>query len=318
MFEKKPVKILLDTDIGLDCDDAGAMALLHRLCDLGEAELLAVTHCAASPYAAGCIDAINAYYGRPVPVGINYEAPLDNTGVYAEALCREFPNRFPEDTYGTPQGAPDTLSVLRQTLAAAEDQSVTFVIIGSLTSAARLIRSGPDTCSPLTGKELVAQKIARTVIMGGRFTGTWPMDILLGKHKVLSEWNIEQDITAAQTVCNFWPGELIFSSFEIGFWCVSMREYICKAPQEDPVRRAYEVHPSRGFGRESWDHTAILQAVRHDFGYWNLHAYGRIRVDDSGVTTWYPEENGKHTYLLPSADYDSIRKAIDSLVMPEL
>ncbi len=27
MTEKKPVKILLDTDIGVDCDDAGAMAV---------------------------------------------------------------------------------------------------------------------------------------------------------------------------------------------------------------------------------------------------------------------------------------------------
>lgn len=45
MKNKKPVKIIFDTDIGGDCDDAGALALLHRLCDMGEAELLAVTHC---------------------------------------------------------------------------------------------------------------------------------------------------------------------------------------------------------------------------------------------------------------------------------
>ena len=39
---KKPIKIIFDTDIGGDCDDAGALALIHRLCDKGEAELLAV------------------------------------------------------------------------------------------------------------------------------------------------------------------------------------------------------------------------------------------------------------------------------------
>ena len=59
-LEKKTMtKILFDTDIGGDCDDAGALAMLHRLCDLGECELLAVTACYASPYVAGCIDAIN-------------------------------------------------------------------------------------------------------------------------------------------------------------------------------------------------------------------------------------------------------------------
>ena len=49
----KPVKIIFDTDIGWDCDDAGTLAMLHRLCDKGEAELLAVTHCFATPYLAG-------------------------------------------------------------------------------------------------------------------------------------------------------------------------------------------------------------------------------------------------------------------------
>ncbi len=63
-------KIILDTDIGFDCDDAGALALLHRLCDREEAELLAVTACYDSPYVAGCIDAINRYYKRTVPVGV--------------------------------------------------------------------------------------------------------------------------------------------------------------------------------------------------------------------------------------------------------
>ena len=66
MEYKKPVKIVFDTDIGGDCDDAGTLAMLHRLCDKGEAELLAVTHCYASPYVAGCIDAINKFYGRSV------------------------------------------------------------------------------------------------------------------------------------------------------------------------------------------------------------------------------------------------------------
>jgi hypothetical protein len=34
METKQKVKIVFDTDIGGDCDDAGALAMLHRLCDL--------------------------------------------------------------------------------------------------------------------------------------------------------------------------------------------------------------------------------------------------------------------------------------------
>ncbi|NRF95128.1 hypothetical protein HQN89_30025 [Paenibacillus frigoriresistens] len=56
-------RVILDTDMGPDCDDAGALAILHALVDRGEAELLAVTHCTSNPWGAGCIDAINVYYG---------------------------------------------------------------------------------------------------------------------------------------------------------------------------------------------------------------------------------------------------------------
>ena len=65
------IKILFDTDIGCDCDDAGAMAVLHELANQGECSILAVTHCCAGEYNAGCIDAINRYFGRPeIPVGM--------------------------------------------------------------------------------------------------------------------------------------------------------------------------------------------------------------------------------------------------------
>ena len=36
------VKIILDVDLCEDVDDAGAVAVLHRLADLGEAEILGV------------------------------------------------------------------------------------------------------------------------------------------------------------------------------------------------------------------------------------------------------------------------------------
>lgn len=318
MSSTKPVKIIFDTDIGGDCDDAGALSMLHRLCDLGEAELLAVTACYASPYVAGCIDAINRYYGREVPVGINYAAKTDGGGVYAGPLCMEFPSRYPTETYGTENAAPDTLDVLRKTLADADDHSVTLTATGSMASLARLVQSPADDISPLTGKELIEQKVLRTVIMGGRFFGSWPMPIMVGDLAVRAEWNIKADIPASQILCREWPGELILSSYEIGLWCITMKTYVREARTDDPVRRAYELHPcGREYGRESWDHTALLYAVRPDAGYWNLHPHGRVTVDDEGVTRWHAEEGGKQTYLLPREDYEVVRQIIDDLVLPK-
>ena len=242
----QPKKIIFDTDIGGDCDDAGAMALLHRLCDLGEAELLATTHCFATPYVAGCMDAINTYYGRQVPVGINYAVTKStDEGRYARALCECFSNRYPAEVFGRANTAPDSVEVIRRALAEAEDGSITLVVTGDMGTIARLVMSEGDCISPLSGKELVARKIERTVVMGGRFFESWPMviyaDNKAGSKIVDWEWNIHGAIKDAQTVCREWQGELVFSSYEIGSYILTMVGYNEKAPTDDPVRLAYDL-----------------------------------------------------------------------------
>ncbi len=312
-----PVKIIFDTDLGGDCDDAGTLAMLHRLCDKGEAELLAVTHCYSTPYVAGCIDAINTYYGREVPIGINYDRQMNDRGNHAGALCDSFPNKYPAENYNTPKAAPDTLTVLRRTLANAEDNSITLVVTGKLSSMAKLVTSGPDDISPLSGKELIAKKLKRTVVMGGRFFESWPMTIYpdgnSSGNPVTWEWNIKgSGLWAAQTVCNEWTGELVFASYELGSYIKTMVGYPSRAPEGDPVAEAYRIH-NNGKGRCSWDQTAMLEAVRPGV-YWNYHEFGKISVDDEFVTHWSKDENGKHSYLLPKVDYEIIRQVMDDLI----
>ncbi len=310
-------KILFDTDIGGDCDDAGALALLHGLCEGGEAELLAVTGCYATPYLAGCIDAINTHYGRQVPVGILHDRfnPRDVTdgyNGYDKSVAEHFPNRFPDW-----RKVPDSVRVIREILAGEEDGTVTLAATGPLTTLARLVTSGSDDLSPLTGRELIEKKIARTVVMGGRFFGTWPFEYGYGidTPHVTAEWNIYADIPAAQTVCREWPGELVFTSHEIGNWTITLRGINDDENRKNvnPTAHSYFVHHGKG-GRESWDLTAILYAVRPEAGYWNLHPWGRIAVDDRGVTGFRREENGKHSYLIPRLDVDELVGIMDGIV----
>lgn len=321
---QKPIRILFDTDIGGDCDDAGALALIHRLCDKGEAELLAVTHCYNGPYYAGCIDAINRFYGRSVPVGVNFDRPVveNPRGVYAAALCEQCPNRFPADNHDTVEGLAalqptDTLRLMRQVLAAAEDHSVTLVVTGALTSMARLVRSGADDISPLTGVELIKTKLSQTVVMGGRFFESWPMVLYESgnpTHHVMTwEYNIRgSGYEDAKTVFDNWRGELVLSSYEIGSYIVSMVGYAARADKNNPVALAYQLH-NGDTGRCSWDHTAVLEAIRPE-QYWNLHAYGKISVDEDMVTHWHEDDTFRHTYLLPKVDYAKVRQVIDDLV----
>ena len=71
----KTPSVIFDTDMGSDCDDAGALAVLHALADAGEVRILGVVFSSGkNRYGVGTCDAINTYYGKgDLPLG-QYQA----------------------------------------------------------------------------------------------------------------------------------------------------------------------------------------------------------------------------------------------------
>lgn len=318
----KAKKIIFDTDIGWDCDDAGALALIHSLCNKGEAELLAVTATYYHRYVAGCIDAINRFYGRIVPVGVNYarrntfveaEHPENTYVGYAKPICEEFPNSYKDGK------AEDSIRLMRKILANQADNSVTIVATGTQTCLAQLLKSEADDISELSGVELIVKKVERTVIMGGRFKDTWPMPIIEGGvGELIAEYNIKGDIEGARTVCDNWPGELVFASYEIGNYCITLKNVKYDEKDPNPVAYAYKLFPWRALGRESWDLTAALYGIRPDYGYYYLHEFGKVNVSDEGITTWEKSDKFRQSYLLPRKDYSFIENDIEAIIESEL
>ena len=92
----KAEKIILDTDFGNDCDDTGALAILHQMAYTGEAEILAVMYPMPDEFGASAIDAVNTYYGKPnIPVGAykgNYEYKGKHNDYYNSLLTNYFVN----------------------------------------------------------------------------------------------------------------------------------------------------------------------------------------------------------------------------------
>src|SRR5688500_19154667 len=87
-----PVRLILDSDMDSDCDDAGALAVLHALADRGEAEILATVVSSKNPWSAPCVDAINTYYGRgDLPVGAPKGAGAAKESKYARKIAEQFP-----------------------------------------------------------------------------------------------------------------------------------------------------------------------------------------------------------------------------------
>lgn len=66
----QPVNLILDTDLGPDYDDVGAMALMHALADSGQVNILAAVSSNKDEHVVPCIEVLNTYFNRPdIPVG---------------------------------------------------------------------------------------------------------------------------------------------------------------------------------------------------------------------------------------------------------
>lgn len=309
-----PMPIILDTDMAGDCDDAGALAVLHALCDSGEATLLGVTQDVSSRYGVGCVDAINAYYGRVVPVGNLKEAGLyddERHNCYNRAVAQRFPNRYP-----VADDAPNAVMLLRTLLAARPSADVHLCGIGPLRVLSRLLASEPDACSPLDGEALVRHSVARLVVMGGCFSPvsvSWRND---GAPDILPEFNIVGDIPSAQHVVERWPTPIIFCGYEIGYGMITGRPLLAEMNPHNPVTMAYQLYGTDG--RDSWDPATVLYTVRGARDYWRESPPGRVSIDDQGFSLWRCAEHGNHRYLVPCAPKERIAEVLDALLLKDV
>ena len=166
----QPVNLILDTDLGPDYDDVGAMALMHALADSGQVNILAVVSSNKDEHVVPCIEVLNTYFNRPdIPVG----APKSEGGVslttwHKTKWTEELPARYPHKTAKT-SDASDAVKVYRRILSTQPDSSVVVCTIGFFTNLKDLLLSGGDEYSPLSGCDLVAKKVKRVVSMAGLF-----------------------------------------------------------------------------------------------------------------------------------------------------
>lgn len=287
-----PVRVIFDTDMGNDVDDAVALAILHSLESRGESKLLAVTITKDNPFAAPYIDLVNTFYGRKdIPIGMvkDGKTPQDAPMIRVP-VEKKGPNGKPVYARRIQDGkqAPEAVGLLRRVLAAQPDASVVVVQVGFSTNLARLLDTPPDAVSPLSGRDLVARKTTLLSIMAGAFPS--------GKR----EYNVHIDIPSARKLFADWPRPIVFSGYEVGnsmlFPATSIEKEFAYVPNH-PVVDAYRAYKKMPYDRPTWDPTSALYAVRPDRGYFSLSQPGRVTVDDQGVTIFTPAAEGNHRYL---------------------
>ena len=300
---EKPVKIIFDTDLGPDYDDVGALAFLHAMADSGKAEILATISSNKHELVVPSIEVINTYFNRPdLETGAPKSdgANMGSSQHWADSIVSKYPHKIISTS-----DAADAVSVYRKTLHSQPDNSVTIVTVGFLTNLGNLLKSQPDKISDLPGNELVRKKVTRLVSMAGWFPE--------GR-----EFNVFIDSASSKYVFENWPGEIIFTGFEIGKNIFTGLRLIQSPVQNSPVKDVFRIsiplsEEDRN-GRMSWDETAVLIAVYGTEGFFDTKR-GTINVFPNGSNSWKDDPEGKHQYVIQKMPVPEITKFIEDRMM---
>lgn len=289
--EKIPV--IFDTDLGNDVDDAIALAMLYRYADEGMVDILAIGLSKEGEAPAACLDIFNHWYCRQdTPVGTIHNAVVcgNEDKNYAKTLSqmKELGGRYlySRDISADYESLPEAVSVYRKALSQADDSSVVMVVVGFATNIARLLESGADEYSDLSGKELVAKKVKSLAVMAGSFDGS-----------VQAEYNVQMDVKSYQTLVSEWPTDITFIPFELGIKVLYPASSIENGYREGhPLVAAYRNFLKMPYDRPCWDPSTLLYAVEGD-DLFKVSKRGAVNVSDKGETVFTPSRNGRHRYL---------------------
>lgn len=282
--------VVFDTDMGSDCDDAGALALLHALADAGEVRILGVVFSSGTNrYGAGTCDAINTYYGRgDLPLGQYQGTDVgDPTDSYTKRIATDT-RTFGHDIVDR---APDLVDVYRSILDSQPDGGVTLVTVGHPHGLVHLLRSDG-------GEKLVKAKVKRWVAMG---MGGWnfqQMGMSAYCEELLAKWPVPFYISPT--------GEAILTGHRL----------LPQTPAENPVREAYRLW-GKGTaiteGRSSWDQVAVLAAVRP--GLFETESTGRVERLADGKIVWNPDEDHPlHHLVTPRPSNEEMARIVEDLM----
>ena len=305
-------RIIFDTDIGGDADDLGALAMLHHFIDKNECELAAIMCWSTEQYAVSAIDAVNRFYSHPdIPIGARKDSIHFLKSNYNKVIADKFPHTLKHHL------VPDAVTLYRKILAESADESLVIVTVGPLKNIEILLESTGDSISPLSGEELVEQKVREFVMMGGRFPeGKW-------------EWNFSGAMPGVtQNVLSRLKVPVTFSGFELGV-AIKSGEAINRMDPNTPLYVGFmyfsEYAPwmKKNFkgailDNSTFDQTAVLYAVRNGTGtYWDKVSGGVCVADEKGGNTWKQAEGSNHSYLKLTMDQEEIATVIEKMMLGE-
>jgi inosine-uridine nucleoside N-ribohydrolase len=246
------------------------------------------------------IDAFCRYNGvEDMPIGYVYNGvnPYPEAGDYIGKTLDTLINGqhvlSPRRTIS--DAIPQAYKLYRQLLSQAADSSVVFIAVGPYTNVARLLNSMGDEFSPLTGVELIAQKVKYLSVMGGSFYDDAFNNL---------EFNVLQDVEASKILFSKWPTPVFASGFDIGSRILYPATSVLNdfaGGEANPLCISYKTYLPMPYDRQTWDLTSVLYAIEPADSHFGLSDAGIITVAEDGRTGFEPNPAGRHHYLTIAA-----------------
>lgn len=280
--------VIFDTDMGADCDDAGALAALHTLADADKVRILGVIYSSGKvPYGVGVCDAINTYHGRgDLPLGqykrTDVGAPND---IYAKSIATD------TETFGhdVVDDAPDLVPAYKDMLRDRPEGSVTIVTVGHPHGLVHLMRDQE-------GARLVRSKVKRWVAMGGPWN-----------------WGKCGSDPYMEELLRRWPKDVYVSL--AGKKVLTGHRRLPGTPDDNPVREAYRLYRnSLEKGRPSWDQLAVLFVACPK--HFKVVDHGRHVRKAPGKVVWTSEKNNpRHHLVVTKTSNEELSRLIEGLMV---
>ena len=271
----EPVKdsrryIVFDSDIGPDCDDAGAFAVLAKMAEKYDLKILGAANCTSNKHGTDALAVLAKHFGLDIPLGehTGYEI-LPDGDKYNKNLAKKYGVKA--------KNASPSADFYKKILSKVEDDSVTVISVGPLTNIAEILEKEP---------KLFNSKVNSIVAMAGKFPK--------GK-----EFNIECDVKAAKFVFENFENVIVCSGFEVGN---EIMTGFFETPENDnPVYDCYKDYLGKKeppILRDSWDLTAVQYAVEGDGNFYSLSKPVKITVSDDGTTTAEKDKYSNRYYII--------------------
>ncbi len=286
-------KIIFDTDFDSDIDDVGALYMLHTFADREEVEILATILSTTHFWSPFALDAVNIFWGRPhTPIGAPFMEGVNKGSYYAETIARDFPNDV-----GELKKVEEATHLYRRILASQPDGSVTMVSVGHLTNVAKLLESKADKVSPLSGEELVSEKVKFWVAMLGEGMN----------------WNMRWDREASETAINRCPVPVIFTAEGQE---VKTGRKTQNLSDNNPIKTVYRIWEKyyNEIDRSSWDQISTLFAVKGESDFFRLEP-GTLTFSQEHGATWKTEAKGEDFRLYNKISNEAMAEAIEELMI---